>query len=71
MVNLKYNNLNVADAKIINNTDSDRFWICMFCSNNSFPFATINDHKLHQTLSQTSNQFSISSYSYSTKTCST
>ena len=27
-------NLNVVDAEIIKNAGSDRFWICMFCSNN-------------------------------------
>ena len=36
-----------------------------------FPFATINDHKLYQTLSQTNNHYSGSSGSYSTNTCST
>ena len=36
-----------------------------------FPFATINDHKLYQTLSQSNNHYSGSSGSYSTKTCST
>ena len=71
MVHLKCNNLNVADAEIIRNTDSDRFWICMFCSNNLFPFATLNDHKLYQTLAQSNNHYSGSSNSYSTHTCST
>ena len=65
MVHLKCNNLNVADAEIIKNTGSDRFWICMFCSNNLFPFATLNDHKLYQTLSQSNNHYSDSSNSYS------
>ena len=71
MVHLKCNNLNVVDAEIIKNTDSDRFWICMFCSNNLFPFATLNDHKLYQTLSQNNNHYSGSSNSHSTNTCST
>ena len=71
MVHLKCNNLNVVDAEIIKNTGSDRFWICMFCSNNLFPFATLNDHKLYQTLSQSNNHYSGSSNSYSTNTCST
>ena len=70
MVHLKCNNSNVFDADIIKNTGSDRFWIYMFCSNNSFPFATKNDHKLYQTLSQSNNHYSGSSNSYSTKTCS-
>ena len=65
MVHLKCNNLNVVDAEIIKNTGSDRFWICMFCSNNLFPFATLNDHKLYQTLSQSNNHYSDSSNSYS------
>ena len=63
--------MNVVDAEIIKNTGSDRFWICMFCSNNLFPFATLNDHKLYQTLSQSNNHYSGSSNSYSTNTCST
>ena len=71
MVHLKCNNLNVVDAEIIKNTGSDRFWICMFCSNNLFPFATLNDHKLYQTLSQSNNHYSDSFNSYSTNTCST
>ena len=71
MVHLKCNNVNVVDAEIIKNTGSDRFWICMFCSNNLFPFATLNDHKLYQTLSQSNNHYSGSSNSYSTNTCST
>ena len=71
MVHLKCNNLNVVDAEIIKNTGSDRFWICMFCSNNLFPFATLNDHKLYQTFSQSNNHYSGSSNSYSTNTCST
>ena len=49
MVHLKCNNLNVVDAKTIKNTGSDRFWTCMFYFNNSFHFATVNDHKLYQT----------------------
>ena len=71
MVHLKCNNLNVVDAEIIKNNGSDRSWICMFCSNNLFPFATINDHMLYQTLSQRTNHYSSSSGSYSTNTCST
>ena len=43
----------------------------MFCSNNLFPFATLNDHKLYQTLSQSNNHYSDSFNSYSTNTCST
>ena len=38
---------------------------------NLFPFATMNDYKLHQTLSQSNNHNSDSSDSYSTMTCST
>ena len=68
---LKYNNLNVVDAEIIKTTGSDRFWICMFSFNNLFPFATINNHKLYKTLSQSNNHFSESSDSYSINTCST
>ena len=71
MFHLKCNNLNVVDAEIIKNTGSDRFWICMFCSNNLFPFATLNDHKLYQILSQSNNHYSGSCNSYSTNTCST
>ena len=71
MVHLKCNNLNVVDAEIIKTTGSDRFWICMFCSNNLFPFATLNGRKLYQTLSQSTNHYSGSSNSYSTNTCST
>ena len=48
MIYLKCNNLNVADAEVIKNTGSDRFWVCILCSNNLFPFTTINDHKLYQ-----------------------
>ena len=43
----------------------------MFCCNNLFPFHTLNDHKLNQTLSQSNNHYSGSSNSYSTNTCST
>ena len=71
MVHLKCNSLNVIDAEIIKNTGSDGFWICMSCSNNLFPFATLNDYKLYQTLSQNLNHYSGSSNSYSTNTCST
>ena len=71
MAHLKCNNLNVFDAEIIKNTGSDRIWICMFCSNNLFPFATLNDHKLYQNLSQSNNHYSDSFNSYSTNTCST
>ena len=48
MVHLKCNDLNVVDGKTIANTGSDRFWICMFCCNDLFPFATFNDPKLSQ-----------------------
>ena len=48
MVHLKYNTLNFVEADIIKDTSSDRFWICMYCSNNSFSFASVNDHKLYQ-----------------------
>ena len=68
MVYLKYYNLNIVDAEIAKSTGSDRFWICMFCSNNLFPFAPINDHKLYHTLSQNNNPYSGSSGSYSTNT---
>ena len=69
VVHLKCNNLKVVDAEIIKNTVSDRFWICMFCSKNLFYFATLNDHKPYQTLSQSNNHYSGSSNSYSTNTC--
>ena len=69
VVHLKCNNLDIVDAEIIKNTVSDRLWICMFCSNNLFYFATLNDHKLYQTLSQSNNHYSGSSNSYSTNTC--
>ena len=71
MIHLKCKNLNVVYAEIIKNTGSDWFWICIFCSNNLFPFANINDHKLYQTLSQSNNHNSGSSGRYSTYTCST
>ena len=64
-------NLNVVDAEIIKNAGSDRFWICMFCSNNWFPFANLNDHKLYQTLCQSNNHYSGSSNSYSVNPCLT
>ena len=70
MVHLKRNSLNVVEAEIIKNTGSDIFWVCMFCSNNLFPFATINDHKLYHTLSQSNNHYSGSFNSYSTNTYS-
>ena len=54
IVHLKCNNLNIIDAEITQNTGSDRFWICMFCSNIYF-FLLLNDHKLNQTLSQSNN----------------
>ena len=69
MVHLKCNNLNFVDAEIMENTSTDRFWVCMYCSNNLFPFATINIHKLHQTLSQSNNHYNDSSDSNFTKTC--
>ena len=43
----------------------------MFCSNDLFPFTTLNDHKLYQTLSQSNNHYTGSSNSYSTNTSST
>ena len=42
----------------------------MFCSNNLFPFATINDYKLYQTLTQSNNYYSSSFNSYSTNASS-
>ena len=71
MAHLKYNNLNFIVAEIIKFAGSDRFWFCMYCSNNLFPFVTINNHKLHQTLSQSNNCGSDCSDSNSAKTCST
>ena len=71
MGHLKRNDLNFVDAEIIKNTSSDRCWICMFYSNNFFSFATINDHELYQTLSQSNNHYIGCSGSYSTNTCST
>ena len=71
MIHLKCNNLNVVGAAIIKNTGSDRFWICMFCSNNLLPFATKSDHKLYQTLRKSNNHYSGSSGSFSSNTCST
>ena len=71
MVHFKCNNLNIVDAEIIKHTSPDRFWICMFCSNNLFLFATLNDHKLYQTLSHSNNHYSGSSNSYSTNKFST
>ena len=41
------------------------------CACNLFPFATLNDHKLYKTLSQSNDHCSGSSNSYSTKTCLT
>ena len=43
----------------------------MFCSKNLFSFAVLNDHKLYPTVRQSNNQYSGSSNSYSTNTCST
>ena len=43
----------------------------MFCFNNLFPFATLNAHKLYQTLRQNNKYYSGSSNSYSTNICST
>ena len=43
----------------------------MFCSINLFSFATLNDLKLYQTVSQSNNHYIGSSNSYSTNTCST
>ena len=71
MVHLKCNNLNVVDEEILKTTGSDRFWICMFCSNNLFASATINDQYLYQTLCQSYNHYNCNSDSYSTKACST
>ena len=42
----------------------------MFCSNSLFPFATINDYKVYQTLAQSNNYYSGSFNSYSTNACS-
>ena len=41
----------------------------MYSSNNVFPFATMNDHKLYQTLRKSNNLHCYSSDSYPTKTC--
>ena len=71
MVHLKCNNLNVVKPEIIKNTGSSRFWISLFCSSELFPFAAMNDCKLYQTLSQSSNCYSGSSDSNPTNTCST
>ena len=71
MVYLKCNNLIVADPEVIKNTGSDRFWICMFYFNNLFHFATINDHKIYQTLRQSNNHYNGSYGSYSINIYST
>ena len=71
MVHLKLNNVYVVEGKIIKNTGLDGFWVCMYCSNNLFPYATINHNKLYQTLSQSNNHYSDNAGRYSTKTCST
>ena len=71
MVHLKCNNLIVADPEVIKNTGSDRFWIRMFCFNNLFHFATINDHKIYQTLRQSINHYNGSYGSYSINIYST
>ena len=68
MLHLKHNDLNVLYAETIKNTGSDRFWICMFCSNIFFPFSTVDDYKLCQTLSQSNKYYSNSSDSYSNNT---
>ena len=68
MAHLKRNNLNVVDAEIIKNTGSDRFWICMFFSNNLFPFAAMDDQKPYENLNLSNNHYSDSSGSYSTNT---
>ena len=56
---------------IIQSTGLNALWICMFCSNNLFPFPTLNYHKLYQILSESNNHYSGSSNSFSTNTCST
>ena len=43
----------------------------MYFSNSLFPFASIKNHKLYQTLSQSNNHCSEYSDSYSSKTCLT
>ena len=48
IAHLKHNNLTFVETKIMKNTDSDRFWICMFCSSNYFLFAKISDNKLYK-----------------------
>ena len=70
MVHLKCNHLNVVNAEIKLNTGSDRFWICVYCSKNVFPFAATNDHRLYKTLSQSNNHYRDNPDSYSTKTFS-
>ena len=37
------------------NSGSDRFWIHMYCFNNLFPYATINDYKVYHRLDQSNN----------------
>ena len=59
------------DAEIIKNTGSNRFWIYIFCPNNLFPFAIMDDHRLYQTLTRSNNLYSGSSGVYSNNTCST
>ena len=72
MVRLNCNKLNFFDHKqIIKNTGFDRFWISMYCSNKLFVFATVSNHKLHETLNQSNYHYSDSSGSTFTKTCST
>ena len=48
IAHLKYNNLTFVETEIMQNTDSDRFGICMFCSSNYFLFPKISDNKLYQ-----------------------
>ena len=58
--------MNVVDAEIIKNTGSDRFWICMYCSNNLCPIADMTDYKLYQNLSQSNSHYTDSCDIYST-----
>ena len=67
MIYLKCNNLNVVDAE---------YWLRQILDvhvlfHNLFTFATMNHHKLYQTLSQNHNHHSSNSASYSANACST
>ena len=65
----KRNNSNVVDAEFMINSGSDKYWIHMHCSNYIFPFTTINNYQLDETLNQSNSHYNNSYKSNSSKTC--